>query len=98
MELRPATQYYNLRSGLFARMLESHAPVMAARLQLPALPDAVVARPRLLERLDHSLKHRLTLVVAGAGYGKTTLLTEWCAGQPSARISWLTLTRAEQNP
>ena len=39
----------------------------------------LVARPRLTQRLDDGLQqsHRLTLVVAPAGYGKTTLVADW---------------------
>jgi ATP/maltotriose-dependent transcriptional regulator MalT/DNA-binding SARP family transcriptional activator len=39
----------------------------------------VLLRPRLQERLDESFGKRLTTVVAGAGYGKTTLLAAWRA-------------------
>ncbi|MGH3452031.1 MAG: hypothetical protein ACRDQW_15200, partial [Haloechinothrix sp.] len=41
---------------------------------------AVVARPRLETMLDRALGHRLALVIADAGFGKTTLLTSWSAG------------------
>jgi len=37
----------------------------------------VIGRPRLESRLDEAFGKRLTLVVAGAGFGKSTLLTEW---------------------
>ncbi|HEY8472886.1 MAG TPA: BTAD domain-containing putative transcriptional regulator [Natronosporangium sp.] len=37
-------------------------------------------RPRLESKLDAALAHRLTVVVADAGFGKTTLLTSWSAG------------------
>lgn len=40
----------------------------------------MVARPRLERVLDRALGHRLALVVADAGFGKTTLLTAWSAG------------------
>ena len=40
-------------------------------------------RPRLVKRLDEGLRldHRLTLFSAPAGFGKTTLLSEWVAGR-----------------
>lgn len=38
---------------------------------------SVIGRPRLEDRLDEAFGKRLTLVVAGAGFGKSTLLTEW---------------------
>src|SRR5690606_1915166 len=39
----------------------------------------LVARPRLLAKLDAGLNSRVTLVAAPAGFGKTTLITAWCA-------------------
>jgi DNA-binding SARP family transcriptional activator/tetratricopeptide (TPR) repeat protein len=44
----------------------------------------MIARPRLERRLDGALGRRLTCVIAGPGFGKTTLLTRWAAGIPSA--------------
>lgn len=40
----------------------------------------MVTRPHLLELLSHSPNSRLTLIIAPAGYGKTTLLNEWLSG------------------
>ncbi len=45
---------------------------------------STIARPHLESRLDGALTRRLTCVVAGAGFGKTTLLTRWAAGTTSA--------------
>jgi ATP/maltotriose-dependent transcriptional regulator MalT len=39
----------------------------------------VLERPALERRLDEAFGKRLTLVVAGAGFGKTTLLASWAA-------------------
>lgn len=53
-------------------------------------PD-VVPRPRLTQILNDGLYHKLTLVSAAAGFGKTTLLSQWIAGldQP---VAWLSLS------
>lgn len=40
----------------------------------------VLSRPRLEAMLDQALSHRLALVVADAGFGKTTLLASWAYG------------------
>ena len=37
-------------------------------------------RPRLIERLNEGLHRKLTLISAPAGFGKTTLVSEWVAG------------------
>ncbi|WBB67036.1 LuxR C-terminal-related transcriptional regulator [Micromonospora sp. WMMD812] len=52
-------------------------PLLASRLTPPALPEPVVARPRLLRRLDAGSAGPVTLVRAPAGWGKTTLLVSW---------------------
>ena len=54
-------------------------PVLATKLFVPARRTKLVARPRVAERLDVTLDggHRLTLVSAPAGFGKTTLLSGW---------------------
>ena len=58
-----------------------------------------VLRPRLVERLDEVLAagHRLTLVSAPAGFGKTTLVSDWVAGcgRPAA---WLSLDEGDSDP
>ena len=60
-------------------------------------------RPRLSERLDRGTASRLTLVSAPAGFGKTTLVTEWLAAGPATpaderRAAWLSLDRADNDP
>ena len=52
---------------------------LEAKLSQPRLPTALVARERLLLRLDAALEHSLTLLSASAGWGKTTLLATWLA-------------------
>ncbi len=50
---------------------------LPTKLAHPRLPTALVVRERLLKVLDAALTHRLTLVSAAAGWGKTTLLSVW---------------------
>ncbi|WP_410811238.1 LuxR C-terminal-related transcriptional regulator [Micromonospora sp. 067-2] len=52
-------------------------PLLASRLTPSAPPEPVVARPRLLRRLDEGSAGPVTLVAAPAGWGKTTLLASW---------------------
>ena len=54
-------------------------PLIATKLFAPKVRRGLVARPRLLERLDRGGESRLTLVSAPAGFGKTTLLADWLA-------------------
>jgi LuxR family maltose regulon positive regulatory protein len=73
--------------------------LLATKLHRPRPTANLVARPRLTQRLDGGLRngHRLFLVVAPAGYGKTTLVTDWLdkAHIPSA---WLSLDEADNDP
>ncbi|MGI5523131.1 LuxR C-terminal-related transcriptional regulator [Micromonospora sp. CA-259024] len=52
-------------------------PLLASRLTPVVPPEPVVARPRLLRRLDEGSAGPVTLVAAPAGWGKTTLLASW---------------------
>src|SRR5690606_32082285 len=54
-------------------------PVLATKLVAPVLRPRLVPRSRLTDRLDGALRdrHRLTLVSAPAGFGKTTALGSW---------------------
>ncbi len=65
-------------------------------LPVPAADRPSVRRPRLLQALRADGRP-LVAVVAPAGYGKTTLLREWCAldRRPSA---WLSLGRRHDDP
>ncbi len=57
----------------------------------------LVLRPRLVERLNQAFQHKLTLVCAPAGYGKTTLLSAWVeqCGCPAA---WISLDEGDNDP
>ena len=57
-------------------------------------------RPRLCGRLDRGTGLKLTLVSAPAGFGKTTLVTEWLAAGPGGgrRAAWLSLDRGDNDP
>src|SRR5215831_18863748 len=54
-------------------------PILATKLYIPPPRPNVVLRPRLIERLNEGLQRKLTLISAPAGFGKTTLLSEWLA-------------------
>jgi DNA-binding SARP family transcriptional activator len=57
---------------------------------------STIARPRLERRLDGALDRRLTCVVAGAGFGKTTLVSGWAATTPRAMSAWHGLTPGDR--
>jgi LuxR family maltose regulon positive regulatory protein len=53
------------------------APILATKLYIPPRRPKVVLRPRLIERLTEGLHRKLILISAPAGFGKTTLVSEW---------------------
>ena len=71
--------------------------MLATKLFAPARRAQLVVRPRIAKRLDTSLDagHRLTLVSAPAGFGKTTLLSDWLTDldqrQSHTEVGWLSL-------
>jgi LuxR family maltose regulon positive regulatory protein len=52
-------------------------PLLQTKLYIPPTRPELVPRPRLIARLDEGLHNKLTLISAPAGFGKTTLLSEW---------------------
>ena len=78
-------------------------PVLATKLYAPTRRPQVVARPRLIERLHSTLEpdHRLTLLSAPAGFGKTTVLGDWLAHldelPASPRVGWLSLDAGDND-
>jgi LuxR family maltose regulon positive regulatory protein len=73
--------------------------LLATKLHAPRRRGGVVARPRLNERVAVGHRPVLTLVSAPAGFGKTTLLTEWFATDaPGASCAWLSLDAGDNDP
>ncbi|HEX7557052.1 MAG TPA: hypothetical protein VF338_10545, partial [Leptolinea sp.] len=72
-------------------------PLLATKLFIPPPRPKIVLRPRLVERLTNGLKGKLTLISAPAGFGKTTLLSEWIAdcGRP---VAWVSLDERDDDP
>ena len=55
-------------------------PLLLTNLYIPPSRPEQVLRPRLIERLNAGLHRKLTLISAPAGFGKTTLVSEWLSG------------------
>lgn len=68
------------------------APILATKLYAPPLRPQLVRRPRLIEQLNRGLLSggRLTLISAPAGFGKTTLVSEW-VDSCERPVAWLSL-------
>lgn len=75
----------------------AHGMLLKTRFYIPPLRENGVVRTRLLERLKTSGGGELILVSAPAGYGKTTLVSQWLHYQPHT-FAWLTLGQEHNAP
>jgi LuxR family maltose regulon positive regulatory protein len=91
-------------------------PLLQTKLYIPPIRPQLVSRPRLIEQLNAGLTVRggfsrtrdafsraLTLVSAPAGFGKTTLVSEWihkveAHGDSPLRVAWLSLDEGDNDP
>jgi hypothetical protein len=86
-----------------AEILWAPTALLETKFYMPRPRRGLVSRPRLSERLDRGTASKLMLVSAPAGFGKTTLLTEWLAAGPGAPAderlaAWLSLDRGDNDP
>ncbi|MCJ7660769.1 MAG: hypothetical protein MUO67_16590, partial [Anaerolineales bacterium] len=80
--------------------------LLTTKLYIPPPRPDLVQRPCLIERLNLGLSGKLTLVSAPAGFGKTTLVSEWVdnlrvdstkANQIDNKIAWLSLDESDND-
>ena len=76
---------------------EGGMPILATKLFIPPPRPNAVRRPRLAERLNAGLHGKLALISAPAGFGKTTLASEWAAGSKWP-VAWLSLEEGDSEP
>src|SRR6266852_5240135 len=74
--------------------------LLTTKLYIPPAHAKLVSRSQLIERLNAGMDGKLTLISAPAGFGKTTLLSEW---QASARknalaVAWVSLDEGDNDP
>ena len=70
--------------------MNNTVPIIERKIHSPRLPKAFCPRRRLVDLVHRHIDRKLIILSAGAGYGKTTLLAEFCqeADMPTC---WLTL-------
>ncbi len=107
------TRDYNSRD--MKKSARWHSDLLRTKLAMPPPRQDTILRARLLARLDNALlaKHKLALISAPPGFGKTTLVTTWLqtkndrsqngAIHPSSFILhpspvWLALDAADNDP
>jgi DNA-binding SARP family transcriptional activator len=83
---------------------KNNEPLLKQKLFIPHLRAGLVSRPHLIEKLERGMECALTLISAPAGYGKTTLLSEWVNAGGKASIAslravcWLSLDAGDNDP
>ena len=77
----------------------SGAVLAATKLHIPEVRPELLTRPGLVDALVTGATRKLTLAEAPAGYGKTTLLAEWCSSPAERRdFAWLSLDQGDSDP
>ena len=67
--------------------------LIPSKLSRPVRLDHTVVRERLLAKLSGAHNFRLALVTSPAGYGKTTLISQWAAGKSD--LGWYSLDEGD---
>ncbi|WP_214481162.1 LuxR C-terminal-related transcriptional regulator [Bacillus sp. SM2101] len=71
--------------------------ILSTKLNIPIMRRELVIRDRLIKQLNDGMYRHLTLISAHAGFGKTTLVSEWLANCNCA-VAWLSLEEGDNNP
>jgi LuxR family maltose regulon positive regulatory protein len=89
--------------------MSMQSALLATKLFVPHARPELVRRPRLIERLNEGPRsgRKLTLISAPAGFGKTTLVSDWVdnlrsvlanESQIEYGIAWLSLDEGDNDP
>jgi LuxR family maltose regulon positive regulatory protein len=70
--------------------------LLSTKLYIPHPRSNLVSRPRLIKLLNKEWNRKLTLISAPAGYGKSTLLSEWI-NQSELPFCWLSLDKQDND-
>ena len=83
-------------------MTDATQILLRTKFFIPPLPTEVIPRPHLVEKLNLGLTRKLGLVIAPAGYGKTTLVTTWLhqikSSDSNTQMVWLSLDEEDNDP
>ena len=80
-------------------MTSGPSVIPATKLHIPGVRAGIVSRDELVGLLVRGRGGKLTLLNAPAGFGKTTLLAQWCASTSEERaFAWVSLDEADNDP
>lgn len=76
---------------------ESEYPLINTKLFVPRTKSKIVDRSKLIDQLNNGRDTKLTLISAPAGFGKTTLVSEWIS-KYNLSAAWISLDQADNDP
>lgn len=70
-----------------------------SKIAIPKVKEKIVKRKNLFYKLDKTPNHKLTVITAAAGFGKSTLLSSWLSfhAKDGFLVSWASLTETEKD-
>ena len=73
--------------------------LLTTKFFIPSPSHTLIPRPSLTAQLSASLQHKLTLVSAPPGFGKTTLLAAWVQSLPLGHphVAWVSLDEGDND-
>jgi len=71
--------------------------MLLTKLHIPPAGNNIVHRPELYEKLNTGLNRKLILVSAPAGFGKTTVISDWIY-QNKIPTAWFSLDNGDNDP
>ncbi len=99
--IQPSTSTPHAQNKVPAPPLQFE-PLLLTKLQLPRPQQSLLPRLHLLKLLDKGLEKKITLIAGPAGYGKTTLVSQWITEQSThenfPRVACLTLDQSDNDP
>ena len=75
--------------------------VLKTKLHIPTTRSECISRPQLIDKLSGGLNHKLILVSAPAGFGKSTIISEWIRQSellsPEYKTTWISLDEGDND-
>ena len=71
-------------------------PILKTKFYHPSIPSNWVPRPHLTEQLERGFAHKLMLISAPAGFGKTLLVYAWI-DKCRNPVAWLSLDKSDND-
>ena len=71
--------------------------MLLTKLHIPSAGNNIIHRTELSEKLNQGLNRKLILVSAPAGFGKTTVVSDWIS-QNNIPTAWFSIDKADNDP